>query len=133
MLIESESPFLQIGASVALSHHEKWDGTGYPRGLRGKAIPLEGRIVAIADVFDALCSRRVYKASWPLEEVLQAIREASGTQFDPELVDLFMTNIQEILLIQARYTPGGHAPQVGDEDGESASPEAAMPVLPRAS
>jgi HD-GYP domain-containing protein (c-di-GMP phosphodiesterase class II) len=111
MLIESESPFLQKGAIIALSHHEKWDGSGYPRSLQGKAIPVEGRIVAIADVFDALCSRRVYKASWPLDEVLSTIRESSGSHFDPELVDLFLGNIDEVLQIQQRFTPGGAAPQ----------------------
>lgn len=126
MLIESESPFLQKGAIIALSHHEKWDGTGYPRGLRGKAIPLEGRIVAIADVFDALCSRRVYKSSWPLEEVLGNIRECSGTHFDPELVEIFLANIHEVLRIQARYTPGAHPPQDAASEAASTQPEATL-------
>lgn len=110
MLIDSESPFLQVGACVALNHHERWDGTGYPRGLGGKDIPIEGRIVAIADVFDALCSKRCYKPQWPLEEVLQTIRESAGSHFDPELVDVFLESIDEVLDIQRKYSAGAHVP-----------------------
>jgi HD-GYP domain-containing protein (c-di-GMP phosphodiesterase class II) len=120
MLAQSESPFLQIGASIALTHHEKWDGSGYPRGLAGKAIPLEGRIVAIADVFDALCSRRCYKPSWPLEEVMQNIRDSAGSHFDPELVDIFLANIGEVLRIQARFTPNSQRPKELDDVTETA-------------
>lgn len=119
MLAESESPFLQVGASIALSHHEKWDGSGYPRGLAAKAIPLEGRIVAIADVFDALCSRRCYKPSWPLEEVVENIRDSSGSHFDPELVEIFLKNIDEVLRIQARFTPNAQRPKEMDEVTET--------------
>ncbi len=121
MLIDSESPFLQVGACVALSHHERWDGSGYPRRLAGSEIPLEGRIVAIADVFDALCSKRCYKASWPLEEVLQTIRDSSGSHFDPDLVELFLSNIEEILAIQRKYSSGAHLPKELEESSVKAS------------
>lgn len=103
MLADAESPFLQMGAVIAWSHHEKWDGTGYPRGLRGEDIPLEGRIVALADVFDALCSRRCYKEAWPIENVLDIIRKSSGSQFDPQIVEVFFENLDEIYAIQAQY------------------------------
>ena len=76
-------------ARIAGSHHERYDGSGYPRGLQGDDIPIEGRIIAIADVFDALASKRVYKEAWDLEAVLRYIREQSGKQFDPEIVDAF--------------------------------------------
>lgn len=116
MLIDSESPFLQVGACVALNHHEKWDGTGYPAGLSGKDIPIEGRIVAIADVFDALCSKRCYKPQWPLEEVLQMIRESAGTHFDPQIVEIFLGSIDEVLDIQRKYSAGSHLPRELEKD-----------------
>lgn len=112
MLVDSESPFLQLGAEVALCHHEKWDGSGYPSGLKGEDIPLSGRIVAIADVFDALCSRRCYKASWPLEEVLKTLQDSAGQHFDPHLVKIFLENIEEVLDIQQRFSAGAQAPDV---------------------
>lgn len=82
--------FLRVAKQIAESHHEKWDGSGYPSGLKGEAIPLAGRIVAIADVFDALSTKRVYKPSMPLDEVIQRIREGSGQHFDPVLVEVFV-------------------------------------------
>jgi putative two-component system response regulator len=105
MLCEAESPLLQMGALIALRHHEKWDGNGYPDGLSGEDIPIEGRVVALADVFDALCSRRCYKESWPLEKVLETIQESSGSHFDPTLVKLFEDNIQEVLKIKEEFPP----------------------------
>jgi two-component system, response regulator RpfG len=96
------SPLLQLGAEIALTHHEKYDGSGYPQGLAGDAIPLSGRIVAITDVFDALLSRRPYKPAWPLEDALEYLLEERRRHFDPVLVDAFLENISEVQEIR-RY------------------------------
>jgi putative two-component system response regulator len=90
ILSRSRQPLLQLAADVAETHHERWDGGGYLQGLRGEEIPLAGRITAIADTFDALVSRRVYKEPIPLESALAVIEEGRGKQFDPQLVDLFL-------------------------------------------
>lgn len=90
LLRGSSSSILELATTIALSHQEKWDGTGYPRGLVGEAIPIEGRIVAIADVFDALTSDRVYRKAFPVEEAVQMMREQRGRHFDPVLLDAFM-------------------------------------------
>lgn len=100
---DDPSEILRLAAVVALNHHEKWDGSGYPKGLRGEEIPLAARIVAIADVFDALTSQRPYKAAWPLDKALALIQESSGKHFDPQLVPLFIGIISEIQDIQQRY------------------------------
>lgn len=86
-----ESELLALAASMALTHHEKWDGSGYPHGLDKEDIPIEGRIIAIADVFDALCSDRPYKTAWTVEDAVTFIREGAGTHFDPELVSAFVS------------------------------------------
>ncbi len=86
----SSSSILDMAATIALSHQEKWDGSGYPRGLKGEAIPIEGRIVAVADVFDALTSDRVYRKAFTIEEGVQMMREQRGRHFDPVLLDAFM-------------------------------------------
>jgi HD-GYP domain-containing protein (c-di-GMP phosphodiesterase class II) len=86
----SSSSILDMAATIALSHQEKWDGTGYPRGLIGEAIPIEGRIVAVVDVFDALTSDRVYRKAFPVDEAIQMMREQRGRHFDPVLLDAFM-------------------------------------------
>lgn len=99
----ADSPFLQMGAVISYTHHEKWDGSGYPRGLKEKDIPDEGRVVALADVFDALCSRRVYKESWPIEKVFDEIRACSGSHFDPEIVNIFFDNLDEIMEIKEQF------------------------------
>lgn len=85
----SAFPLLQTAEQIALSHHERWDGTGYPRGLKGEEIPLVGRIVALADVFDALTNERPYKKAWSLEETAAEIKRQSGRQFDPRVVEAF--------------------------------------------
>ncbi|HEX3910785.1 MAG TPA: HD domain-containing phosphohydrolase [Solirubrobacteraceae bacterium] len=90
LLRGSSSSILEMATIIALSHQEKWDGTGYPRGLVGEAIPIEGRIVAIADVFDALTSDRVYRKAFPVQEAVQMMREQRGRHFDPVLLDAFM-------------------------------------------
>ena len=90
MLEGSEMPVLQVAAAIALTHHERWDGCGYPQRLDGPRIPLPGRIVAIADVFDALTSDRPYKRAWPLADALAEIGSLRGSHFDPAIVDAFM-------------------------------------------
>jgi putative two-component system response regulator len=91
--------FLRLGEVIALTHHEKWDGSGYPRGLAGPNIPLAGRIVAVADVFDALRSKRPYKPPLSIEQTVDIIRAGRGTHFDPAVVDVFMNSIREIVKI----------------------------------
>ena len=96
----SSSPLLQMAHRIALSHHEHYDGNGYPKGLKGEDIPLEGRITSICDAFDAMCSKRVYKEAYPLDKVFGIIREELGKQFDPRLGQLFIDNrvrVEEIL------------------------------------
>ena len=97
-------PLLNTARIVALTHHEKWNGSGYPRGLAGEQIPLEGRIVAIADVFDALTSERPYKKAWPVEDATALLQRDAGSHFDPRLVQLFMERLPEVLRVRALYT-----------------------------
>jgi HD-GYP domain-containing protein (c-di-GMP phosphodiesterase class II) len=129
----ADSPFLQMGATIAYTHHEKWDGSGYPRGLKGSEIPAEGRVVALADVFDALCSRRVYKESWPIDKVFDELKNCSGSHFDPEIVDIFFENLDEVLEIKAQFPandpPASAAPAnvskiESAENSSSAAPDA---------
>jgi putative two-component system response regulator len=87
----SSDPVLQMAEVIALCHHERWDGTGYPRGLRGEEIPLSGRIVAVADVFDALTHERPYKKAWPVEQAVEEIEQQSERHFDPRIVEAFLT------------------------------------------
>ena len=88
----SSVPFIQMGARIAIGHHEKWDGTGYPKGLKGEAIPIEARITTLVDVYDAARNRRYYKEPWSQEQVEDLIRRGSGAHFDPALVDLFLAH-----------------------------------------
>jgi response regulator RpfG family c-di-GMP phosphodiesterase len=88
--------FLRGAGEIPYSHHERWDGDGYPRGLRGEQIPLAARIFSVVDVWDALITERVYKPAWPEPEVLNYLRDAAGSQFDPELVALFLANYDEL-------------------------------------
>ncbi|WPB57862.1 two-component system response regulator [Xylophilus sp. GOD-11R] len=94
---------LHTAYQVALTHHEKWDGSGYPRGLAGEAIPLVGRIVAIADVFDALTSERPYKHAWPIEKAVELLREQAGKHFDPRLVQIFLEHLPAFLEVRDRF------------------------------
>ena len=103
ILRQGESPILRAGAQIAIAHHEKFDGTGYPRGLKGDEIPLFARIVAVADVFDALTSAKPYKPAWPVERALEVIRESSGTQFDPECVQAFFDILNDVFEIRSRH------------------------------
>ena len=104
MLHTSERPLLKTAAIVALQHHERWDGDGYPNRLKAQDINIYGRITAIADVFDALGSDRCYKNAWSDEEIFQYFKEQKGKHFDPELVELFFTHIDKFLQIRKRYT-----------------------------
>lgn len=99
----SKSKLLQMAAEVAISHHERFDGSGYPRGLSGTSIPEVGRIVAIADVFDALMSRRSYKEAWALDDAVKALKSEAGTHFDPGLVSLFIDEMDAVCEIHARF------------------------------
>lgn len=94
------SDYVNMGAIIALSHHEKWDGSGYPSGLAGEDIPLAGRICAVADVFDALISRRPYKEPFSVEKSLEIMEQGRGTHFDPRVLDAFLANVDAILEIK---------------------------------
>lgn len=100
ILSDSKADIIQIAKKIALSHHEKWNGTGYPEGLSGTQIPLEGRIVGLLDVFDALTSKRPYKNPYPLDIALEIIKKERGKHFDPDIVDIFLDNFPEIKRIQ---------------------------------
>ena len=104
---DDPSELLQLAKTVALTHHEKWDGTGYPNGLAGEHIPSVGRIVAIADVFDALTSERPYKKAWPVHEAIEFMNSQAGLHFDPHLMQLFNQILPEILVIQQQYAETG--------------------------
>ncbi len=103
MLCKSNQPIIKAAAIVAQEHHEKYDGTGYPKGLEGENIHIYGRITAIADVFDALGSDRVYKKAWPLEKILDFFDEQKGKHFDPKLIKLFQENLDDFLAIRDKY------------------------------
>lgn len=114
ILKDSESELLQSAATIALTHHEKFDGSGYPQGLKSDSIPLSGRICAISDVFDALTSVRPYKQAWPIDAAISEIARKSGEHFDPRLTKAFMSVLPEILRLKDEYSDGapstrGHA------------------------
>lgn len=104
ILSGSQYKLLKTAEIIALTHHENYDGRGYPLGIKGEDIPIEGRIVAIADVFDALTSKRPYKEPWELDRALNLIREESGKKFDPKVVEAFFDSLNEILKVKATYT-----------------------------
>jgi putative two-component system response regulator len=103
ILSGSDAEVLVLGEIIAMTHHEKWNGSGYPKGLNGEEIPIAGRITAIADVFDALTSKRPYKQPFSIEKACAIIKEGRGTHFDPDVVDAFFASIEEILEIKNRY------------------------------
>jgi len=110
ILTDSRSPVVRMAEEIALTHHERWDGSGYPRGLRGEETPLVGRICGVADVFDALVSSRHYKPAWPIDDALAELERRAGTLFDPTLVDLLSGMHDEL-------------PAIIAEDGDLASAE----------
>ncbi|QWR77812.1 HD domain-containing phosphohydrolase [Candidatus Magnetomonas plexicatena] len=103
ILDNHDSEIMNLARTIALTHHEKWDGSGYPNGVSGEAIPIEGRIVAICDVFDALTSKRPYKKAWTVDEAVAEIKKNSGTHFDANLVEVFIKHLDEILKIKESY------------------------------
>ena len=103
LLQGSGSEILRAGAEIAISHHEKYDGTGYPNALKGKDIPLYGRIVAVADVFDALTSERPYKKAWPLEDAVRFLEEGRGKHFDPMCIEAFLAGWDDVIAIRQRF------------------------------
>jgi putative two-component system response regulator len=103
LLKGSDSTILQAAATIAISHHEKYDGSGYPYGAAGDAIPLFGRIVAVADVFDALTSERPYKKAWPIDQAMAYLRDGAGKHFDPSCVEAFLACHDDVLSIHAQY------------------------------
>jgi len=108
---QHDSGMLGLARAIALSHHEKWDGSGYPNGLAGEAIPLVGRICAVADVFDALTSVRPYKKAWTEEDAIKLLIEQKGRHFDPSLVDLFIEQMPAIRAIRQRWAEQEPAPE----------------------
>ncbi len=106
ILSGSDSELLDLAASIALTHHEKLDGSGYPKGLSGDAIGLEGRIAAIADVFDALSTDRVYRKAFPLGRAVEILGEGRGTHFDADLLDAFLDSLDEVLRVKSDYEEG---------------------------
>jgi HD-GYP domain-containing protein (c-di-GMP phosphodiesterase class II) len=103
MLKHSKRPILNTAAIVAYQHHERWDGKGYPQGLKAEEIHIFGRITAVADVFDALGSKRVYKEAWDDDKIFKLFKEERGKQFDPQLIDIFFDHLDEILTIRDKF------------------------------
>ncbi len=103
MLRAVRSPVIELAASIALTHHERWDGSGYPLGLAGDDIPIEGRMTAVADVYDALSSKRPYKPAFPRKKCLQMMEELRGKQFDPKIFDAFVRCRAEVADVQINH------------------------------
>jgi putative two-component system response regulator len=107
ILQKSNTPLFQMAAEIALRHHEKWNGAGYPDGLKGEDIPMSARIVAVADVFDALTMKRPYKEAWPIEKAFELLAKDAGSHFDPNLVEVFASIKHEVLEIKAQWDKKG--------------------------
>jgi len=107
ILSNSKSDIIKTAEQIALTHHEKWNGKGYPQGLSGKKIPLVGRIVCLADTFDALTTKRPYKDPYPVEFACKIIKKERGKQFDPDVADVFLENIDEVIKIEAELGSTG--------------------------
>ena len=120
MLKDSKLDVLQMGALVAVQHQEKFDGTGYPKGLKGEEIHIYSRITTVADVFDALGSERSYKQAWATAEIIQYFAEGRGSHFDPALVDLLLAHLDEFIAIRADF-PLTHASDTASGEGNTAS------------
>ncbi len=104
LISSHESPLIQMAKTIALNHHERWDGEGYPEKIKGESIPIEGRITAIADVFDALTTQRPYKKAWPFAEAVHYIKDQAGHAFDPALVTVFMNNLPKIEKVKKEFS-----------------------------
>jgi putative two-component system response regulator len=103
ILSTSKAPIFALAAEIALCHHERWDGTGYPQGLAGEAIPISARVVAVADVFDALTMKRPYKEAWSMDRVLAQLREGIGNHFEPAMLEAFESILPEILAMKTEW------------------------------
>ncbi|XAW88322.1 HD domain-containing phosphohydrolase [Vibrio sp. CDRSL-10 TSBA] len=103
LLCKSKRALPQMGARIALYHHEKWDGSGYPSGLKGREIPVEGRLMAIADVIDALAARRSYKEPWSADKILELLKQERGRHFDPQICDLAIEHFASIMALRDIY------------------------------
>ena len=126
------SNFLSMARQIALAHHERWDGFGYPSGLAGEEIPLAARIVAIVDVYDALSSRRVYKEAFPHQECMAIIRGEASKQFDPHLTEVFLRIETEIEAIAQRYAElpsGGNGSTTQPDSPNHAAPETPLSLI----
>jgi HD-GYP domain-containing protein (c-di-GMP phosphodiesterase class II) len=121
ILETSDRKLLASARTIALQHHERWDGTGYPAGLKGEEISLPARICALADVYDALSLGRVYKKPWPRDKVLQFIRQERGGMFDPKIVDLFFAHLEEVEAIRHRLSDPGDVPSEAERNVEGAT------------
>jgi diguanylate cyclase (GGDEF)-like protein len=132
LLANSSSELLDVAATIALTHHERYDGTGYPRGLAGEAIPLEGRIAAVADVFDAITSNRVYRRALELDEAIVVMREGRGAQFDPLVLDLFLEAIGDVRAIAEgpSVEEETHEPRARRSSSTAAKPRSSQPLRP---
>ena len=104
ILSQKKTPLLNLAAEIALSHHEKWDGSGYPKGLKGDEIALSGAIVAVVDVFDALLSKRPYKKAYTLERTVEILKNDAGFHFNPKVVEIFLKHLDEVLEIRHRFS-----------------------------
>jgi putative two-component system response regulator len=109
ILADSHCELIQIGAEIAAAHHERWDGSGYPRGLKGADIPIEARVVAVADVFDALTTKHPYKEAMPLHQARRYLEDKKGIEFDPTCVDAFLARWDEVEAIARPH--GGPMPE----------------------
>ncbi|MCX7427910.1 MAG: response regulator [Planctomycetia bacterium] len=119
---DQKNPFLEMAASIAMAHHERWDASGYPRGLAGEEIPPEARIVAISDVFDAVCSRRPYKEAYDEDRALEIIRDGEGTHFDPDVLAAFLDSLPEIRSIRERFADTTRPRTSIEETADEADP-----------
>ena len=112
-----DSPMLELAATIARTHHEKWDGTGYPFQLKGEIIPIEGRICCVADVYDALCSERPYKPKFPIQKCLEIMLSERGSRFDPIVLDAFFERIEEIESIRQSYDDQENVKLINEQKG----------------
>jgi putative two-component system response regulator len=103
ILADSQAELLRLSEQIALNHHERWDGKGYPNGIAGEAIPIEARIVSVADVFDALTSKRPYKRAFEIDESVKIIQEGAGTQFEPRVVEAFLSIVPKAVAIKEKF------------------------------
>jgi putative two-component system response regulator len=120
------SPVLKMAAVIAATHHEKWDGSGYPNGLAGDEIPIEGRIVAVADVFDAISSKRPYKEAFPIDKCIQIMTDGRGNHFDPRVLDVFFECLDDIVAVRTAYNESEQDSRQDSDSTETSSKETTL-------